>query len=423
MSWRALAALVVAAIAALSAASAFAQAIPTERGAAVEPQGAGDEPVPQVLVLLQLPAAHFRPDRSYGGGYGDGALRSAGRRIAAQLAREHGLALSADWAMPILGLDCYVMQAPPGQAPANVAAALSEDARVVWAQPMHVYRGQGHNDPLYPLQPAADLWHLDELHQLATGRDVRIAVIDSRIEVAHPDLAGQVIASEELLPGARGAAETHGTAVAGLIAGRADNGIGIVGVAPGAHLLALRACAQTADGEGTQCTTLSIARALHIAIMRSAEVVNLSLSGPPDRLLARLLDAALKRGMVVVAAVDRARRDGGFPASHPRVIAVSSEPLADIPHAVLAPGTDLPSTAPGGRWALYSGNSYAAAEVSGLMALLREHGSAPQAAADAVALVLLPGGGIDTCATLARRAGSCACGCAVGSAPPPVARH
>ena len=71
-------------------------------------------------------------------------------------------------------------------------AALQAHAKVAWAQPMNEFRAQGHLHPLYALQPAAAQWHLDDLHALATGRRVRVAIIDSGVDDAHPDLAQAV---------------------------------------------------------------------------------------------------------------------------------------------------------------------------------------------------------------------------------------
>ena len=385
---------------------------------------------PQVLVLLNLPPRHFRPDGNYAGSYADAAGRVARRRVAAELAREHGLTLTSDWPMPLLGVDCFVMTVPADQSPGQIAQELSRDARVSWAQAMNLYRAQSHNDPLFTLQPAALEWQLAALHESVTGRQVRVAVIDSGVERTHPDLASQLELSEDFIGGRANPAEAHGTAVAGIIAAAADNGIGIVGVAPQARLLALRACAEQPNG-ATLCNSLSLAQALHSAIGREAQVINLSLSGPPDRLLGRLLDTALGRGIAVVAAVDRGAADGGFPATHHGVIAVADagrEPVAA--GVVIAPGRDIPSTATGARWAVVSGASYAAAHVSGLIALLREaherRGAArgSRGASAGRDLVLLPDGRVDACATLSRAAGACSCGCtAAARAAPTVARQ
>jgi subtilisin family serine protease len=382
----------------------------------------------QVLVMLRLPAPHLQPRSGYAGGYGDAAGRAARRRIALRLAREHGLALVDDWPMPMLGVDCFILQAPAGRSVADEARALSRDPAVEWAEPSSLYHAQSAlkeaaraEDPLYRTQPAASAWRLEALHQIATGRNVRVAVIDSRIQQDHPDLSGQVQTSRNFVPDRSLAAEVHGTGVAGVIAAKAHNGLGIEGVAPDARLLALRACWQTAAGPGapaaTLCDSVSLAKALSFAIDRRAEVINLSLSGPPDPLLGKLIDLARDRGATVVAAFDPKAPSGGFPASHAGVVAVTDETLAAPPAGVYsAPGRDIPTTQPGGRWFLVSGSSYAAAHVSGLFALMRER-DAHARSGRMLAVSASGGGRIDACASLLRTAGPCDCACARSAAP------
>jgi subtilisin family serine protease len=221
-------------------------------------------------------------------------------------------------------------------------------------------------------------------------------------------------------------AEHHGTAVAGIIAARADNQVGIAGVAPLAQVLALRACWQVSPAE-TLCTSLSLALALNAAIERDANIINLSLGGPADRLLQRLIEVALARGIAVVAAMDRQASGGGFPAALPGVIAVADAPLPKGARAVGAPGTDILTTLPGSRWGTVSGASYAAAHVSGLLALIMDarsrNASFRGSARAPVAADLVSGadGRIDACATLMHAS----CGCACGPAPAidSIARH
>ena len=126
----------------------------------------------QVLVFLKVQPLHFRPDGNYAVGYADAAGRSARRRIAEALALTHGLRMATDWPIPTLGLDCYVMDVPTPRSPQEVADQLSREPQVSWAQVMNVFRPLGHDDPLYSMQPAARLWHLDELHTVAGGRGV-----------------------------------------------------------------------------------------------------------------------------------------------------------------------------------------------------------------------------------------------------------
>nr|WP_256354028.1 MULTISPECIES: S8 family serine peptidase [unclassified Variovorax] len=384
-------------------------ALAAEGDPAGDPVAASAVAGQQVLLLLRLPPEHFRPETAYSGGYGDGPATGARRRVAMALAREHGLTLVTDWVMPLLGVDCFVMTVPDGELPERVAQALSRDARVAWAQPMNVYRANGGGDPLYTLQPSAQAWHLLDLHETATGRNVRVAVVDSRVDKHHPDLEGQVALEENFVDGRGDLPEDHGTAVAGIIAARAGNGVGIVGVAPNARLLALRACWQE-NPQSTACTSLSLAMALHFAIAHNADVINLSLSGPPDRLLDELLNVALSRRISVVGAVDRHRANGGFPASHAGVVAVADDDgQPALEGALLAPGRDVLTTLPDGRWNLVSGASYAAAHVTGLVALMRERLPAQAAPASIASIALFPGGAVDACATLARVAGNAAC--------------
>ena len=358
----------------------------------------------ELLVMLRTPPAHARVDGSYGAvGYGDAARAQSQARVGARLAAAHGLTVVTLWAMPSLGMDCVVLALPPGADIDASIAALQTHAEVAWAQPMNEFHAQGHVDPLYSLQPVATQWHLDDLHAIATGRHVRVAIIDSGVDDTHPDLAQAVQARANFVDDRAWVAEVHGTAVAGLVAARADNGIGIVGVAPEAQLYALRACWEVSASQ-TLCNSLSLAKALSFAIDHKADVINMSLSGPSDLLLGRLIDVALSHRQQVVAAVDARAAGGGFPAGHPGVIAVADE-QADMPQGGLvgawsAPARDLPTTVPGGGWRMVSGTSFAAGEVSGLLAVMDQAQVESDNHAPALRLVRLPGGAIDACASL-----------------------
>jgi len=368
----------------------------------------------KVLVLLKLPPSHYRGGSDYSDAYGDEMGRSARRRIGAQLAQAEGLSLVTDWAISALGLDCLVLAIPDGRDEVDVAARIARDKRVAWAEPMNLFhaKAQGERtDPLLLAQPATQAWHLVALHEIATGANVRVAVIDSGVDAAHPDLAGQVRVNRNFVTSRSPPAERHGTGVAAIIAARANDGIGIAGVAPGARLLALRACIEN-SGEPSStavCDSLSLAKALDFAITHDAQVINLSFSGPQDRLLGQLLDVALSRGITIVGAYDGALARGGFPASHTGVIA-AADAWRGTPAsgAFLAPGRDVPTAQPGGRWALVNGSSYSAAHVSGLAALVRQ-GSHPMGPK---LLAVRAGRAIDACATLLRSYGDCRCGCA-----------
>ena len=118
----------------------------------------------------------------------------------------------------------------------------------------------------------------------------------------------------------------------------------------------------------------------------------------------------MAKGDTVVAAFDRTQADGGFPASVPGVIAVSDSSLAGSRRGVyIAPGHDVPTTQPGGRWFLVNGSSFAAAHVSGLFALLR------QRTTKLSPTLVAQGGYVDACATMAYAGLNCDCACAPGT--------
>jgi subtilisin family serine protease len=315
--------------------------------------------------------------------------------------------------MPLLGVDCYVMFVPPGRSIDEVIERVAKEPGVAWSQRMYSYAaGSGQvgmssrdrADPLYAIEPTATEWKLRELQQTTTGRGIRIAIIDSQVDVHHPDLAGQFVANKNFAGAFATGPEAHGTHVAGIIGARAGNGIGIAGVAPGAKLMALRACREVDDGRATLCQSLALAKALQFAIENRANVINLSLSGSRDLLLSKLLDVALARQITVVAAFDQHLPGGGFPASMRGVIPVVDEALQTTPAGVYrAPGRDLPTTQPGGGWGLVNGTSYAVAQISGLAALAGEMGRRSFAAR----LVRASDGKVEACATVFGRSSRC----------------
>jgi hypothetical protein len=367
-----------------------------------------------ILVMLRAPAQHFRGDGAYAGAYVAEFGRESRRRTAVELAAEYDLRLVDSWLMPALGVDCYVMRARDRVSRTSLVERLSADPRVESAQATNLFHVLAHNDPLYPLQPVATPWHLAALHRFATGKTVKVAQVDTGVDTQHPDLAGQVALSRDFVDG-RDPVETHGTAVAGIIAARADNGVGIAGVSPDATLLALRACwDRPGDGAEALCSTFTLAKALQFALERNAQVINLSIGGPQDRLVERLLDVAVARGISIVAA-DSETRETAFPASYKGAIAVAAEGARDHrTDALLAPARDIPTTLPGGRWGMVTGASFAAAQVTGLVALLRELSPSVSAQQLREALATPPSDadsthGIDACAAVARIAGTCAC--------------
>ena len=175
--------------------------------------------------------------------------RGAGSRTA--LARAHGLALATDWPMPVVGLDCYVMEVPASRRADEVAGQLSQEPGVDWAQADEPVPAAGcPRRSAVQLQPAAASWHLRRAAR-SGDRPRRAGRGDRQRRAARPSRPRRARSTPSVnLAGDRTyVGEDHGTAVAGIVAARADNRIGIAGVAPGARVLALRACRQQPGGE------------------------------------------------------------------------------------------------------------------------------------------------------------------------------
>ncbi len=331
----------------------------------------------QVLVTVVPPTAPALHGAGSARKY-SGARRYSGGAAVASLADDleaaYGLTHVTGWPIGALGVHCYVFAIADDDEPASVIRRLVADPRVESAQAMGLFElmADGYSDPYFPLQETARALQLAQAHSVTTGAGVTIAVIDTAVDTAHPDLEAARVRrhsfTDTALPPAPGM--NHGTAVVGVIAAAADNGIGIVGVAPGAELLALEACWwQGEQSTGAVCSSYTLARALSFALESRARVLNLSLTGTADPLLARLLDVAVARGITVVSADPG--EPGAFPASLPGVVAVRADTgVADDSTALMAPGNHVLTLAPGGGYGYSNGSSIASAHVSGVAALL-----------------------------------------------------
>ena len=320
------------------------------------------------------------------------AATSACNSEAADVAGDHRLREVSAWTIEALRLRCMLYELPEGVARDDVLASLRADGRVRLVQPLNQFETlantgtapaaadaaasnpQAYNDPYVGLQRGFEAIDAASAQRWAQGDGVDVAVIDTAIDARHPDLVGRVAEQRDLAGTAVAPVEAdrHGTEVAGVIAAVANNALGIVGVAPGANLRSYRAC-WTVDANGkARCDSFTLALALGAAIDAGADIVNLSLGGPPDPLLAQLVSHAIERGILVVGAVPPDGRMDGFPVGVPGVIAVRALGDAPAPDAIGAPGRDILTLEPGGRYDFASGSSLAAAHVSGALALLLE---------------------------------------------------
>jgi subtilisin family serine protease len=296
---------------------------------------------------------------------------------------------------------------------ASTAARLRRTPGVRWVEPNRTFRAAAvPNDPLlgqqWPLtQP--DAAGVQDAWRTSIGGAVTVAVLDTGVDATHPDLAPNIWHAGDGaygvdVTGAGGAPTDpngHGTAVAGIIAARGNNGIGGSGVAQDARIMAVRVLDTNAVG-----TTATVVEGMRYALAHGARIINLSLTGPDrSQALEEQIQAAQAQGVLVVAAAGNHGADIGaqpsYPAAYPEpnVIAVASTgPTGELSSFsdrgatavdLAAPGEDVLAPGPGGAYARWSGTSAAAPEVAGAAVLLEA--ASPGASADQVRDALLGG--------------------------------
>lgn len=300
-------------------------------------------------------------------------------RAANRLASDYGLVRVDEWPIRPLNVFCLVYRVPEDTAVDALIEALAARPEVATAQRMNEFTVMARepadaDDPYANLQHTLETLELRNAHRWSTGHGVDVALIDTGADYTHPDLQSQIVDHQNFVDDRpdRFRTDTHGTAVAGVIAAATGNGYGIVGVAPASRVSVLKACRYETGRSAAVCNSFSIAKALSHAIEAGADIINLSLAGPRDTLLADLVNVARQNGSIIIAAApDTPGR--GFPAGEPGVIVVDLSPdpeSAVISDRVLAPGTDILVAMPEGRFDYLSGSSLAAAHVSGIVALM-----------------------------------------------------
>jgi hypothetical protein len=315
--------------------------------------------------------------RAYGG-LQKYSASGAARDMVDSIARDYQLSEVAAWPIPVLRVHCVVFEIPAASSRDSVLERLAHEPRVKVAQALGTFQTmtQTYNDPYVGLQHGFEQIDVADAHRWSRGDGVRVAIIDTGMDVAHPELKNKIVASRNFVDAdsAQFRHDRHGTAVAGVIAAIANNKLGIVGVAPGVKLIALKACWQVDDGTApAHCNSFTLARALVAAMDEGAQVVNLSLAGPADPLLSALVERGMQRGIAFVGSVSPSPSPtlSGFPAGTRGVLAVgASEAQAAEDGALLAPGNEILTLTPEGHYDFATGSSLATAHVTGTVALL-----------------------------------------------------
>ncbi|MGP4027552.1 S8 family serine peptidase [Actinomadura sp. 3N407] len=272
--------------------------------------------------------------------------------------------------------------APAHAAPAHAAPAHAAPIHAAPCQPpAGVMTGQqlGQNG-----QPwAQQILNIGAAHERATGRGVRVAVVDSGVSAKNPQLSGQVLKGADLTKTGPEDCLGHGTWVAGIIAAKKGGGP-FFGVAPDAKIIPIKFAAKARGVDSGLA-----AKGIDAAVRLGADVVNVSTQSlGDDPRLRKSVENAIAKGVVIVAAAGNIDPEQGrepglmYPSAYPGVISVGAVDQqgsvtafsnSATPVSVMAPGKDIVTTAPDGNYAVAEqGTSFATPFVSGLAALIEE---------------------------------------------------
>ncbi len=280
--------------------------------------------------------------------------------VVLQTLQRVGFSIAGDATLDALQLHVVSLRAPPGTGTRDALALADRVAPGGHYDFDHLYWRSGAAQP--GGAPAA------QRPAAATPRRFMVGLIDSGIDATHPALAGTDV--KRWGCDGRAVPDAHGTEVASLLAGGA-----VAGERPGATLYA----ADVYCGQPTGGSAVAVVQALAWLAREHVGVINISLVGPSNALLAKAIAAVQARGHVVVAAVgnDGPAAPALYPASYPGVVGVSAVNAHErvLPEAgrgpqvdFVAPGADMVAAAPGGRWQRVRGTSFAAPLVARLAA-------------------------------------------------------
>ena len=311
--------------------------------------------------------------------------RSAGAAFAA----DHNSTVVDYFRLPGLNAHVFLLSLKDAAQFGQRFKRMAADPRPVWVQPNPAFatspsRKLSSTDPKpnIGLQYALAQVHIEPVLDVTRGGGVPVAMVDSGVAVAHEALADASITVLDVIAKpnevlTKATTEAHGTAIASIIVGHGQ----LQGIAPDVDLLAIRAFKETDPKSGAaRSSAFYLSKGISAAIDRGARIINLSLTGPQDRLVAHTVEQALMARIAVIAAAGNAGPGAppAYPAAQSGVIAVTATDNGDHlyrhanrgPYVTLAaPGVDILVARPKG-YGYLSGTSMATAYVSGLSALM-----------------------------------------------------
>lgn len=337
-------------------------------------------------------------------------------RVSREVAAQHDLQQIDHWPIKSLSVYCFVYRVPEGANREELIAKLETDERIESVQILQRFEsrlGAEYNDPYAGMQHGLLSLNVAAAHRYTHGAGVRIAIVDSLADNTHEDLEGRISLAGVFASDRADLDTTHGTAVASVIGARSNNALGIVGIAPEADLELYVSCWR--ETESVVCDSFSLAKALDHVLDDPPQVINLSLAGPDDRLVGRLIRKALDNGVLVISAHDDVNT---FPASVDGVISIARSGHDQLAtpgkkDRLFAPGDEIMVALPHNKYDFRSGSSLSAAHVSGVVALLLS--VSPEETSSTIKAILAKSQrdhprSINACVALSQLVESCACG-------------
>lgn len=263
----------------------------------------------------------------------------------------------------------------------NQAESLRSETKILRVEDDVIVTAMGKNNPPVPTQPAQTTpWGITKIKanlipKSSTSSLVNIAVLDSGIDLSHPDLKDNIKGAYNAISRKVSANDDygHGTHVAGIIAAT-NNSIGVVGVAPTANLYAIKVLNSVGNGYVSD-----LIEGIEWSITNGMNVINMSLGVSDSPALHDAIIKANQANIILIAAAGNNPNEMvKYPAAYPEVISVVATDYNDQISTVCpkgkidisAPGVDIYSTFKYGNYSLSTGTSMAAAHVTGVTALL-----------------------------------------------------